>query len=334
MDLLTELEIMATNVVDGSDAEPELESSDVLTRWQQLFCYTHTEAIHCIKQHRSNFSRERVSDEHWEMVRCDKEAEGYDREAYEHALELGRRKKSRVSAEKLAGTSVGQVSKSTYILKLEGPLDTAAKVQEAAGLETFPAITTGTGDLGEARFATIDSKAKGAIVVWLSRQRIDFAPTLVKVSKSGKELSEYSIYPTLGVDSTLPQYRADTVDAQFMPAQNQYPVWYFFYGTLAVPDILTRCLALPEEPIFTPAAVIGGVVKRWLGTYNALVDGPDTTCVDGWAYLVVMEEHEEALRCYETENYEIVRCSIVMKDTSDVVKGLTFRFVGASEHLE
>ena len=75
MDLLSELEIMANNVVDDSDAGPELELSDsVITRWQQLFCYTRAEAISRIEQHRNNFSRERVTDEHWEMVCCAKEA--------------------------------------------------------------------------------------------------------------------------------------------------------------------------------------------------------------------------------------------------------------------
>ena len=84
---------MANNIVDNSDVGPELELSDsTITRWQQLFYYTRTEAISRIEQHRSNFSRERVSDEHWEMVRCAKEADGYGREAYEHEIELGRTK--------------------------------------------------------------------------------------------------------------------------------------------------------------------------------------------------------------------------------------------------
>ena len=60
---------------------------------------------------------------------------------------------------------------------------------------------------------------------------------------------------------------------------------------------------------------------------------PDTVCVDRWAYLVATEEHEEVLRFYETENYEIVRCTIIMKDGSDAVRGLTFKFVGSPEHL-
>jgi hypothetical protein len=93
MDLLSGLENMANNFVDDFDTGPELELSDsAITRWQQLFYYTRAEAISRIEQHRSNFSRERVSDEHWEMVRCIKEVDGHDRETYEHEIELRRMK--------------------------------------------------------------------------------------------------------------------------------------------------------------------------------------------------------------------------------------------------
>ena len=91
------------------------------------------------------------------------------------------------------------------------------------------------------------------------------------------------MYPTLNVDTTLPQYRADSVDAKFVPTRNQYPVWYFFYGNLAVPDILSRRLGLSEKPVFTPATVTGGVIKKWRGKHNALLDsgGAETACVNG-----------------------------------------------------
>lgn len=52
MDLLSELENMADNIVDDFEARPELELSDsVITRWQQLFCCTRAEAISRIEQH-------------------------------------------------------------------------------------------------------------------------------------------------------------------------------------------------------------------------------------------------------------------------------------------
>ncbi len=215
-----------------------------------------------------------------------------------------------------------------YILKLEGPLDTAAKVRESANLDIIPCVVTGTGELGEASFVTIDTTARNAIIVWLSKHRTNFTPTLIRVSKARKDLSAHSMYPTLGVITILPQYRADNVDVNFMPTQDQYPVWYFFYGNLAVPEILSRRLALSEEPVLTPATITeGGIaIKKWRATYNALIDsdeGARTACciVQGWAYLVETEEHEEALRLYETENYEVVRCTICVKTRLDVVKG-------------
>lgn len=41
--------------------------------------------------------------------------------------------------------------------------------------------------------------------------------------------------------------------------------------------------------------------------------------------MVEREEMEDALRCYETDKYEVVRCEIGMKDDKSVAKGLTFR---------
>jgi hypothetical protein len=112
-------------------------------------------------QHRSNFSRERVSDGHWEMVRCDREAEWLDREAYEREIEVGRSKVSNDSCGILVGPSVGQASsKSTYIFKLEGLLDRAAKLQDSANLEEAPAIVPGAEHLGDAIFIRIDSTSK------------------------------------------------------------------------------------------------------------------------------------------------------------------------------
>lgn len=138
------------------------------------------------------------------MVCYEKEADGFDREAYEHEIELGRRKTSKELCGLPVGPSVSQASSnSTYILKLGGPLDTAAKVQEAASLEAAPAILTSTGDVGDANFVKIDSTAKDAILVCLFKNGTDFAPTFVRVSKSGKNLSQHTLYPTRGLDSTL-----------------------------------------------------------------------------------------------------------------------------------
>lgn len=144
-----------------------------------------------------------------------------------------------------------------------------------------------------------------------------------------KDLSPGSLYPTLGIDSTLPQYRAPPQREIVM--QNQYPVWYFFYGTLGQADLLKlqELLDLDFLPQLLPAQVEGGRLEMWGGKYKALIDEPPEASVPGWAYQVESLEHEETLRYYETENYEVVRCTIILGN-GERIGGLTFRFANPS----
>jgi hypothetical protein len=80
-------------------------------------------------------------------------------------------------------------------------------------------------------------------------------------------------------------------------------------------------------PILHKASATGGKIETWgKGKYKALVDGPETSRIKGSAYQVMSEEHEDALRKYESEEYEVARCLIEMNSTT--VQGCTFRFVG------
>lgn len=86
-----------------------------------------------------------------------------------------------------------------------------------------------------------------------------------------------SIHPTQGLKSTLPQHRLSYSHKTLSPTplQDEYPVWYFFYCTLADSSILTRLLSLSEAetPIFVAATISRGIVKKWQHNYNALIDG-------------------------------------------------------------
>jgi hypothetical protein len=46
------------------------------------------------------------------------------------------------------------------------------------------------------------------------------------------------------------------------------------------------------------------------------LDGPANGHVEGSAYLVEWKEHEDSLRSYETDNYEVVRCKILLEEES------------------
>ncbi|PYH92499.1 hypothetical protein BO71DRAFT_383421 [Aspergillus ellipticus CBS 707.79] len=218
---------------------------------------------------------------------------------------------------------------STFLVRLEGPLDTPAKVQKLAGAVATPIVKEGEGETGKATFCQITGAMKLAIQAAFSRSI--FGPVFIHVNLAPKSLSEVSFAPSLGseVDSTLPHNRAVDEGQVFLPGQKQYPVWYFLYGNLADPETLARLLGLDEMPVLRKATTQGGVVKSWGGKYEALVDGPASAVVDGWAYLVESEDAEETLRYYETDHYEVVRCEIsTMADSEEVVKGLVFRFVG------
>ena len=327
MDIFDELEIMATNASEdfGVEFEPD---EDEIARWQILFAYTYSEALEQIRSQKNDYSRRKVSDDLWDLVQSQMEAQGYSREAYEHKLRTGGPSNDQQIT---TGDSTSQASTS-YLILLKDVLSTPEKVQAAAELSEPPqAVQASSETTDDAVFCRIDGDIKQAIERWLSQQRSTFRPTFVRLSKARKSLAATSVHPTLGIESTLPQHRLSLSQASVSPLQDDFPVWYFFYGTLADSSFLTRLLSLPEsEPqaFLIPAVIAGGVLKSWQGQYKALVDGASTDYVHGSAYLVSTREREEALLLYETENYEVVRCTIVI-DNGSVVQGLTFRFAGS-----
>ncbi|OBT88933.1 hypothetical protein VE02_02869 [Pseudogymnoascus sp. 03VT05] len=162
-------------------------------------------------------------------------------------------------------------------------------------------------------FYKVDGRAKIAIENWLSKQSEHlFRPLFIPVRIAYKELSSQSLYPTLGKNTTLPQFRPQdphllSASPSFGRTQNEFPVWYFFYGTLAgVPKICTLfSLSGDGIPILYDASVRGGKMDPWgNGKYKALVNGSEESYVKGSAYQVMSEEHVDALRKYETDEYE------------------------------
>ncbi|OTB02233.1 hypothetical protein M426DRAFT_13680 [Hypoxylon sp. CI-4A] len=299
MDLLDELESMAQFAIQQPEQPDEPDDTDI-KRWQSLFGYTYSQAIQKIEEHRADLSRVLVTDSHWEIVRAEKESEGYDKEAYEHACSLSTR--TGMAAPQKSSTKPA-TKPSTFLLKLEGPFSDAKQVQLAACLAELPEELGGTDDSGNpAAFCKISSESKEKLLEHLSLQGSRFQPTMVRYSKAEKDLSAGSAYPTLGIDTTMPQHRPGTSnDQKLVPAQDQYPVWYFFYGTLG------------EAPG---------------GKYKALVDGTSNAAgVQGQAFLVQTQEQEHCLQLYETDKYEVVRCEIEIGGQG-TVKGLTFRFIG------
>lgn len=310
-----------------------------------MFAYSYSEAVEQIKNQKSAYFRYRIPNDHWDLARSQEEAQGFSREAYEHWIKRGGQKTLFHGEEKSKETSVSR-AESSYLILLEGILSNPKRIQVAANLSEPPQAIQAASETRDAVFCRIDGNSKQSIENWLSQQKCTFKPTFIRLSKAKKDLSANSIYPTLGLESTLPQHRLssslnfDTTLPQhrgssshtaFSPQQDEYPVWYFFYGTLADTVLLTRILSLleAEPPILIPASISGGLIK-WYGKHKALVDGVSTGYVHGSAYEVASKEQEEALLLYETEKYEVTRCSITMANQQ--FKGSHFDLPGLCDN--
>ncbi|KAL7941551.1 hypothetical protein V8C42DRAFT_178031 [Trichoderma barbatum] len=183
-----------------------------------------------------------------------------------------------------------------------------------------------------ARFCLLSSKDKTAFLSALPKA---CQPTLIRVSVARKALCSTSFYPTLGIDTTLPQFRPDCSDSTsslsyVRPAQDEYPVWYFFYGTLADANILAHVIGVGEGEEtaieYKRARICRGRLSTWGGRYSALVDADECSTVDGWAYQVNNQSQEDLLRVYETGRYEVVRCTMeLLGGDGGFLRGLTFR---------
>ncbi|KAE8454430.1 hypothetical protein EG329_000052 [Mollisiaceae sp. DMI_Dod_QoI] len=163
MDPLEELERMAQNATTMTDAEP---NEDDVERWVKLFKYDFLEAYTLLKAQRSDVTREPISDEHWALVREDREAAGYDREAYEHSLTLKDVLKSQ-------STVFHDADGHRWTLfRLGGLLESAEKVKEIVGLEELPKVTKGMGEFGMASFVWVDDEGAEKIERWMEMQQI------------------------------------------------------------------------------------------------------------------------------------------------------------------
>ncbi|KAF2122117.1 hypothetical protein BDV96DRAFT_594043 [Lophiotrema nucula] len=165
-----ELERMAT-AAGAADAQIADESPkpDAIARWQKLFNYNPMEASSIITAQRADLTRPRITDEHWDLVRAEKEAVGYDREAYEHSLQLGDILKKQSATIPMKGAD-GEVM---FMFRLGGLLDSVEKVKEVAGLEEVPVEKEAWGEMGPAKFCFVSKNAQGKIEEWLQQQRVE-----------------------------------------------------------------------------------------------------------------------------------------------------------------
>jgi hypothetical protein len=122
--------------------------------------------------------------------------------------------------------------------------------------------------------------------------------------------------------------------AQSAAQPTEYPVYYFFYGTLAIPSQLMAILDLAETPELRPAHIFGYAMGRW-SCYRTLLPGTKEDMISGYAYLVTSAEHAARLARYETGAYKVDSCRIFFADNAPPpqVEGKTFVYAGDPDAL-
>lgn len=318
------LELLASS--HSNTPYPSLEAS--ISRWQHLFSYSASEASRLILAQREDPSS-LVPLALWEEVREREEVNGHDWESYSHWVRSVR------CAEKKKKKREGEMDGSgrEFLLRLEGPFEDVEVVRRIAGLSCKPEVLEGEVEDDEerkARFCRVDGVAKERLLRWLEVEQPGFRPLFVLRSVAEKHFCAWSIAPMLGRDATMPQFRLKSEVEVPRPGQEEFPVRYFFYGTLGNEEVLRRLLReLDGEDVvyeLKDAYVVGGRLAMWNGKYKALLDAPGSKEeLHGGAFWVRSKEHEDVLRSYETDAYQVVRCRVFVQGEGEL-DGCTFRF--------
>lgn len=153
----------AATATDAIESE-SFPTDEQLERWQKLFKYTRREAFILIKAQRSDLTRTRIPDEHWALVKDEREAHGHDRETYEHSLQLGNVLKSQ------SATIPGVDGENMFLFRLGGLLGDVAKVKGVVGYE--PKVVEGQSELGIVNFCWVDEDGKDNIEKFLAMVQV------------------------------------------------------------------------------------------------------------------------------------------------------------------
>jgi len=217
----------------------------------------------------------------------------------------------------------------SYLLRLEHPFHTPRDVANALNLLRVPRLESGVGEDGEASFCRLTQSGMKALDTWIEKHCPGQKFTKIRVGLAHKDSGGL---PLLGRDGTLPQHRPSLAAEPTEQPLHEFPVHYFFYGTLADPARLERLFGVPadELPPLRPAVLLDGRVMTWVGKYKALVDEPGAM-VDGVVYACTSVDQENALRVYEGDAYEVVAARMVVNGRE--VMGRTFRFAGFDDEL-
>lgn len=224
MDLVAELESLAYIAQSSEECVEQIEHA--VQRWTHLFSYEPEEAEARITEQRSDLVTGLIPEDLWRIAQASGDLSGHNRESYTHFVKKIRNQPRTTSKERVSHPD------EEYLLKLGGTIKSAETLQRYAGLDVMPIVHTGVStedECAHAQFCLVNSSTKQNVTDWSAKQRKP-CPDFILVSIAPKDLCDSSIAPMLGRMATMPQHRME-IDMKIpRPQQNEYPVWYFFYG--------------------------------------------------------------------------------------------------------
>lgn len=166
----------AANNATTSDSAPSL--GDAIDRWHDLFNYDHDTAARLIIAQRQNIMAEqRISNEHWDLIRHRWEPLGYDKEAYEHAQRLEEVLEASAASVSGSGAEMGgsrtEDGGEIFVFRLGGLLDSVERVREITGMADRPVtMMTESGGGGMVELCVVGMEDKAKIHDFLRSKRV------------------------------------------------------------------------------------------------------------------------------------------------------------------
>ena len=120
--------------------------------------------------------------------------------------------------------------------------------------------------------------------------------------------------------ATNANYKPEEAEPPFKPC------FFFFYGSLADPEVLQAVLGLPETPVIEKGWVTGFMMKMW-GIYPTLLPREGEK-VFGTAWEVNTLSHFLRLMEYETAVYTWCPCNIELRNGETLRDCRTFCWAG------
>lgn len=133
-DFMDELNRLADNAESLASSASQLTTAEI-ERWKTLFSYFEAEASLIIKMQQADVTQERISDEHWELIREKVEEAGHSRLSWEHLLQMKDTMKANST------TLIDRDGNTWILLRMVGFLRDVESVKEILKVEEDSKVT-------------------------------------------------------------------------------------------------------------------------------------------------------------------------------------------------